>query len=146
MIVCATWAQAENISTATHKATSCHSAAGMRVQSLRNANMRPESGLAALRRRWANTYLLVIEEVSMISPELFNMLLYRSFWGRKESWQVPEHLYNTVRGAFGRMPIVIMLGDFLQLRPTASNSLLDDLGSVQAMRPDVLIPAVYPST
>ncbi len=85
MIVCATWAQAENISTATHKATSCHNAAGMRVQSLRNANMRPESGLAALRRRWANKYLLVIEEVSMISPELFNMLLYRSFWGRKAS-------------------------------------------------------------
>ncbi len=79
----------------------------------------------------------------MISPELFNMLLYRSFWGRKESWQVPEHLYNTVRGAFGRMPIVIMLGDFLQLRPTASNSLLDDLRSVQAMRPDVFIPAEY---
>ena len=63
----------------------------------------------------------------MISPALYNMLLYRSFHGRREHWRVPESIYDKLRGAFGRMPIVLHLGDFLQLRPTNALSLLDDL-------------------
>ena len=62
-----------------------------------------------------------------ISPALLNMLLYRSFHGRTERWAVCERNYDKLEGAFGRMPIVIFLGDFLQLRPTAAMSLLDDM-------------------
>ena len=50
LIVCSSWAQAENISTAEHKAVSCHNAANMRVQSLRNRDMLPESRSRAWRR------------------------------------------------------------------------------------------------
>ena len=56
----------------------------------------------------------------MISPQLYNMLLFRSFLGRAERWEVEEKDYDELRGAFGRMPIVIHLGDFLQLKPTGS--------------------------
>ena len=41
LIVCSSWAQAENISNTEHRAMSCHKAAGMRVQKLRNKDMLP---------------------------------------------------------------------------------------------------------
>ncbi len=40
------------------------------------------------------------------------------------------------------MPVVIMLGDFLQLRPAANASLLDDLRLMQGLR-DTAIPAEH---
>ena len=118
LIVCSSWAQAENISTPTHKAVSCHNAAMLRVQSLRNSSMLPGPKKAALERRWGAKWLLVVEEISMISPAYYNMLLYRSYHGREARWEVTaERLYDKLEGAFGRMPIVIHLGDFLKLRP-----------------------------
>ena len=60
----------------------------------------------------------------MISPQLYNMLLFRSFLGRAEQWGVEEQQYDEMSGAFGRMPIVIHLGDFLQLKPTGSGTSL----------------------
>ena len=72
---------------------------------------------AALESMWSSRWCLILEEVSMISPALFNMLLYRSFLGRAARWNVSESEYNKLRGAFGRIPIVIYLGDFLQLKP-----------------------------
>ena len=81
LIACASWAQAENISTDSHKAVSCHNAACMRVQSLRNRDMLPGDHRPRLERKWEHLWLLVLEEVGMISPGLFNMLLYRSFFG-----------------------------------------------------------------
>ena len=64
----------------------------------------------------------------MISPALFNMLLYRSWLARKERWAVrEERSYDKMDSAFGRMPIVIYLGDFLQLRPVGGRSLLVSL-------------------
>ena len=63
----------------------------------------------------------------MVHPPIYNMLLYRSFHGRREHWQVTEAEYDKVSGAFGRMPLVIHLGDFLQLKPTGSSvSLITD--------------------
>ena len=63
----------------------------------------------------------------MVAPPMYNMLLYRSFHGRREHWQVAEAEYDKISGAFGRMPLVIHLGDFLQLKPTGSSvSLITD--------------------
>ena len=50
----------------------------------------------------------------MIGPDLYNMLLFRSFHGRRTRWDVQEPEYDKLNGAFGRMPIVIHLGDFLK--------------------------------
>ena len=126
LIVCASWAQAENISNNEHKAMTIHKACSMRVQSLRNADMAPGDRLPGLKKTWANKKFLICEEVSMVSPSLLNMLLYRSFHARRDKWDVDEADYDKPSGAFGRMPIALCLGDFCQLRPTASASLIDN--------------------
>ena len=121
LIVCASWSQAENISTATHKAISCHRAGVLGIQSFRNTFMLPGEKRPALTRTWEPLRCLIMEETSMISPALYNMLLYRSYHGRKQHWDVDESQYDKLNGAFGRMPIVIHLGNLLQLKPTATN-------------------------
>ena len=127
LIVCSKWSQAENISTATHKAVTCHRAGLVGIQSFRNKDLLPGDKKSALSKAWNPRRALVIEEVSMVAPPLYNMLLYRSFHGRREHWQVTEAEYDKVSGAFGRMPLVIHLGDFLQLKPTGSSvSLITD--------------------
>ena len=129
LIVCAKWSQAENISTDTNKAVTCHRAASVGIQSYRNANILPGDKKQALQRRWENLRCLVLEEVSMIGPDLYNLLLFRSFHGRRARWNVKESEYDKLQGAFGRMPIVIHLGDFLQKKPIGGHSisLIDDL-------------------
>ena len=63
----------------------------------------------------------------MVSPNLYNMLLYRAFHARKNQCDLSEAKYQRPYSAFGRVPIVIYLGDFLQLKPTGSGiSLLSD--------------------
>ena len=73
---------------------------------------------------------MIIEEVSMIGPNFYNFLLYRSFHGRRERWNVKEPEYDKLQGAFGRMPIIIHLGDFLQKKPIASPSLMGERGEL----------------
>ena len=144
LIVCAKWSQAENISTKEHKAVSCHRAALMGIGTHRNKSMLPQDNKAALERRWSHLRALIIEEVSMVSPNLYNMLLYRGFHGRRDKFNVPEGDYMTRKGAFGRMPLVIMLGDFLQLRPTGTGiSLLSDLQALETAAGDDGPPAEH---
>ena len=60
------------------------------------------------------------------------MLLYRAYHGRADGWEVPEPEYDKLSGAFGRMPIVIHLGDFLQLKPTGgAMSLITNLKALE---------------
>ena len=141
IVVCSSWAQAQNISTPVHKAVTCHNATGMRVQSYRNRDMLPGTKKTALESKLSSKRLLVIEEVSMISPLLYNMLLFRFHHGRKERWEIKhERFYVQQKMAFGRMPLVLHLGDFLQLRLTAGMSLLAD---VDAYKGDKDIPAEF---
>ncbi len=82
LIVCATWSQAENISTEKFKALTCHRAGIIGVQAYRNRLMTPVDKKVRLVRRWGGLLCLIIEETSMIAPGIYNMLLYRSFHGR----------------------------------------------------------------
>ena len=90
----------------------------MRVQSLANAKMGPGAKKEALIRTLSNTVLLVNEEVSMMPAEALNMEMYRAMWGRHEQFGVNIDEYARLRHLFGRMPLVVFLGDFLQLKPT----------------------------
>ena len=127
LVVCAKWSQAANISTDEHRAVSCHRAAVLGVQSLRNRDMLAQGKRTALQQTWEPVRCLIVEEVSMISPGLYNMVAYRSFLGRADRWEVEERVYDQLEGAFGRMPLVIHLGDFLQLKPTGGRvSLISD--------------------
>jgi hypothetical protein len=135
LITCAKWSQAENISTEKHKAITCHRAGLVGIQDFRNRYLLPGDKKGALARTWNPVRLLVLEEVSMISPQLYNMLLYRGFHGRRERWQVQECHYDKLSGAFGRVPIVVQLGDFLQLKPTGSSvSLITDPKELEKTR------------
>ena len=100
--------------------------------------MLPEGKQAILEAKLNPIRALIIEEVSMISPALYNMLLYRFYHGRKNRWQVTqERHYVQRKWAFGRMPLKLHLEDFLQLRPTAAMSLLTDMDALSNQDKDV---------
>ena len=118
MVVASSNAQAKNISSVDVKARTLHNASGMRVQQLVNPKMRPGNKQAQLTRVWDHVRVLVIEEVSMVAAASYNMLDFRSMHGRSQTHDVAEVNYKKVGHHFGRVPIVIHLGDFLQLGPT----------------------------
>ncbi|CAE7839254.1 PIF7 [Symbiodinium sp. CCMP2592] len=126
-VVAAKNSQAKNISTSSVRATTVHAAACMRVQNLSNCNLAAGSKEKALRTMWQSCRVLILEEISMVAAMLYNMLDYRSMLGRRLSHDVNPQTYTRIGRVFGRVPIVLHLGDFLQLRPTAQLSLLDDL-------------------
>ena len=133
MVVASSNAQAKNISTKDVKARTLHNACGMRVQRLVNSMMRPGAKHKHLTLVWNQVRVLVIEEVSMVPAASYNMLDYRSMCGRSQKHDVTETTYQKPHHHFGRIPIVMALGDFLQLRPTANIGLTEN---VNARRPD----------
>ena len=144
LIVCAKWSQADNISTLTHKAVSCHRAGMIGVQKYTVDKMKTKGKTTALKRMWAERRVLILEEVSMIGAPLYNMLLYRAWAGRAELWEVPFESWAHPDALFGRMPIVIHLGDFLQLKPTGCNlSLISSLEQLAISNPDQEIEIDY---
>ena len=132
MVVAAKNAQAKNISTDQVAAKTLHAASCMRVQSLSNGNMTAGTAEKRLKTLWNSIRVLIIEEISMVSAMMYNMLDFGAMLGRRVAWHVDPHTYSKVGCAFGRVPIVLHLGDFFQLRPTAQLSLLDDLDAKNA--------------
>ena len=64
----------------------------------------------------------------MVPPSWWNMLLFRGCHGRARRWGVDVTRYDMPGNAFGRVPIVIKLGDFLQKKPVGSKiSLVTDV-------------------
>ena len=129
MVVASSNAQAKNISTVNVKARTMHNASGMRVQHLINTKMRPGNKQKQLVRLWNQVRVLIIEEVSMVAAANYNMLDFRSMCGRSMSHDVSEVNYKNPNHHFGRIPIVIHLGDFLQLSPTANIGLIQDVNA-----------------
>ena len=101
----------------------------MRVERLVNENMRPGNKLESLTKLWGCVRVLVIEEVSMVAASWYNMLDVRSMHGRSKKHDVYETTYKQPQHHFGRIPIVIHLGDFLQLSPTANIGLVEDVNA-----------------
>ena len=132
LIVASSNAQAKNISTAEWKGRTLHNAACMRVQHMINPKMRPGDKAATLERLWCNARVLIIEEVSMVSAANYNMLDFRAMYARTKTHAVTESTYSRPGCSFGRCPIVIHLGDFLQLAPTAALSLVTDVNAKDA--------------
>ncbi|CAK9053739.1 unnamed protein product, partial [Durusdinium trenchii] len=105
MVVAAKNAQAKNISTDQVAAKTLHAASCMRVQSLSNGNMTAGTAEKRLKTLWNSIRVLIIEEISMVSAMMYNMLDFRAMLGRRVAWH---------------------------LRPTAQLSLLDDLDAKNA--------------
>jgi hypothetical protein len=120
-------AQADAISNGTVRARTLHSACAMRVQSMANSKMAPKERIDALTSTWANKVFLVNEEVSMMPAEAINMEMFRAAHGRRVKFQLNMDNYARTQELFGRMPLTLFLGDFLQLKPPKQLSLVDDL-------------------
>ena len=132
LVVASSNAQAKNISTAQWKGRTLHNAGCIRVQEMVNEKMRPGGKADALEKLWGKVRVLVLEEVSMVSAHNYNMLDFRAMHGRTKTHDVTESTYKMRGCTFGRCPIVIHLGDFLQLSPTASLSLVADVNAKNA--------------
>ena len=118
-------AQAANLSSAEFPAYTMHRACRMPVQKLKNSLMDPKDKLQELQHFWGPARVLILEEFTLCPAEGFNMGLLRSTWGRAAPCQLNVDDY-AARGAYwGHTPIVIQLGDPLQLRPVRAVSLLD---------------------
>ncbi|CAE7805372.1 unnamed protein product [Symbiodinium sp. CCMP2592] len=126
-VVAAKNSQAKNISTSEIRAKTLHTASAMRVQKLVNGLMSAGQKQQRLRDLWEECRVLILEEISMVSAAMYNMLDYRAMLGRTHVFAVTPHNYTRVGCAFGRVPIALHLGDFLQLKPTGQISLIDDL-------------------
>ncbi len=63
----------------------------------------------------------------MVAAAWYNMLDVRSMHGRSKLHEVSEVSYKQPHHHFGRVPIVIRLGEVLQLSPTANISLVEDV-------------------
>ncbi len=63
----------------------------------------------------------------MVAAALYNALDLRACHGRSDTHDVQESNYQRPHHHFGRVPIVLHLGDFLQLKPTGSIGLLTDV-------------------
>ena len=75
-----------------------------------------------LKDRWRDTRVLIIEEISLVSPRLLGAASYRICCARRVSHCVDPDLYASVGNMFGRIQIVILLGDFMQLPPFENRS------------------------
>ena len=65
---------------------------------------------------WTSVECLIIEELSLISPPMYGGVSFRVCMARRHSGAEPS-LYTTREHSFGRIPLVIVLGDFMQLAP-----------------------------
>jgi hypothetical protein len=74
-------------------------------------------GAASLIDKWANVQLLVLDEVSMVSPRLLAALSYRLCAARERTCGADKLMFAERGYAFGGVPLVILAGDFMQLPP-----------------------------
>ena len=68
-------------------------------------------------RTWNPKILVVQDEVSLFPAMVENMLLYRSMRSRKNEHQLRPESYGDVSQFMGHVPILLVTGDFLQIKP-----------------------------
>jgi hypothetical protein len=88
-----------------------HSAVGITIKG--NCSKKIEDGL---KRRWKEAKMLVLDEVSMVSGHLFNTVNRRL--NALRGYHDAENVY------FGRVPVVMILGDFAQFPPVNATSVV----------------------
>ena len=122
-------AQSDAISNETHRATTAHAACSYRVASMRNKDLGLKTKEQEMKKRWMSKLLLIQDEISLVPCLVENMMLYRSMRARQDLGLKPDE-YTRPLCLFGRMPIVLIAGDFMQIRPANELSLGDDLKAI----------------
>ena len=70
--------------------------------------------------------LLIQDEISLVPAAVENMMLYRSMRARQDEGLDPGSYFHAGE-LMGRIPILLIAGDFLQIKPANEISLADNL-------------------
>ena len=107
------------------KGKTMHAAGKMsRKQSLEARKLRPNSrAKKALQREWEYLVLLLGDELGVASPALLAGISRRASHGRKDMLKLD--LSEILQQPFGEVLLQALAGDFLQLNPVASHTLME---------------------
>ena len=126
MIATFSHAQSDAISNDTYRARTCHTACSYRVASLRNKHLALKTKEDEMKRRWQPKIFVIQDEISLVPAAVENMMLYRSMRARQDEGLDPPS-YAQPGELMGHIPILLIAGDFLQIKPANEISLADDL-------------------
>jgi hypothetical protein len=87
-----------------------------------------------MRLKWNDALAAVIDEISMAVPEVYHGTAYRVSLTRYLKHELDSDMY--MKEWFGKLPLGLHLGDFLQLRPAGKRSLcewIDDATSAEEL-------------
>lgn len=127
-------AQSDAISNDTYRARTCHTACSYRVASLRNKHLALKTKEEEMKRRWQPKILVIQDEISLVPAAVENMMLYRSMRARQDEGLDPPS-YAQPGELMGHIPILLIAGDFLQIKPANEISLADDLEALVRKSP-----------
>ena len=127
--------QSDAISNDCYRARTCHTACSYRVASLRNKHLALKTKEQEMKQRWVPKILLIQDEISLVPAAVENMMLYRSMRARQDEGLDPGSYFHAGE-LMGRIPILLIAGDFLQIKPANEISLADNLEELVRKRPD----------
>ena len=127
--------QSDAISNDCYRARTCHTACSYRVASLRNKHLALKTKEQEMKQRWVPKILLIQDEISLVPAAVENMMLYRSMRARQDEGLDPGSYFHPGE-LMGRIPILLIAGDFLQIKPANEISLADNLEELVRKRPD----------
>ena len=79
-----------------------------------------------MKQRWQPKILVVQDEISLVPAAVENMMLYRSMRARQDEGLDPASYFHPGE-LMGHIPILLIAGDFLQIKPANEISLADNL-------------------
>ena len=102
-----------------------HAAGKMgRGQSLKAKKLKPNSrAKKALDAEWDRLLLLLADEIGQASPPLLAGCSRRASFGRRDLMRLK--MTRAIEEPFGLVLLVVLMGDFMQLNPVASHTLLE---------------------
>jgi len=121
LAVCQSNAGAQNV-----KGRTCHTACSINAsQSMKVEDLKPtpaaETNMALLLNKLG---CLGVDELSQIAGALLHCMAYRFTFGRARAHKLRREDYMRLPELFGRIDVVCLLGDFLQLPPVPSSASL----------------------
>jgi hypothetical protein len=102
-----------------------HAAAKMtRQQSLKAKHLKPTSRIRkALELEWSDPFMMIGDEVGVAAPALLAGISRRASHGRARMLNL--NLEDIMEHPFGDVTLQVLMGDFMQLMPVRSHSLVE---------------------
>ena len=102
---------------------------------LRNKRLALKTKEQEMKQRWRPKILLTQDEISLVPAAVENMMLYRSMRARQDEGLDPGSYFHAGE-LMGHIPILLIAGDFLQIKPANEISSADSLEELVRKRPD----------